>query len=160
MAVRRGGAALDRPRSRRLLLLTDRPADARWLNEQGRRWLERRLALEDTRRAHISPASAAASLYDYRVLALALVYFGVVACLYGVSFWLPTIVKGFGVSIAMTGWISAIPFVVGFLGIVWWGLRSDREAERTIHLSVALALAAVGVGGSAFLTEPAPEAAE
>jgi MFS transporter, ACS family, tartrate transporter len=136
------------------LYLTDRPTDALWLDEQSRRWLVRRLALEDSRREHVSPASAVASLYDYRVLALALVYFGVVACLYGVSFWLPTIVKGFGVSIAATGWITAIPFIVGFLGMVWWGLRSDRQAERTMHLSVALALAAIGVGGSAFLAEP------
>ena len=88
------------------------------------------------------------------MLALSLVYFGVVACLYGVGFWLPTIVKGFGVSIAMTGWINAIPYVVGFVGMVWWGLRSDREGERTMHLAVALALAAIGIAGGAFLNEP------
>ena len=69
--------------------LTDRPADAGWLDEQSRRWLMRRLALGDTRREHVSPASAIASLTDIRVLALSLVYFGNVACLYGVSFWLP-----------------------------------------------------------------------
>ena len=95
-----------------------------------------------------------ASLYDYRVLALALVYFGNVACLYGVTFWLPSIVKGFGVSIAATGWISAIPYIVGFLGMVWWGLRSDRHGERTYHLAGALLLAAVGIGASAFLDDP------
>ena len=134
--------------------LTDRPADANWLDEQSRRWLMRRLALEDTRREHVSPASALASLTDYRVLALSLVYFGNVACLYGVSFWLPTIVKGFGVSIAMTGWIAAIPYVVAFLGMVWWGLRSDQKGERTLHLAIALAIAAIGVGGSAFLADP------
>ena len=134
--------------------LTDRPADAHWLDEQGRRWLMRRLALEDTRREHVSPASALASLTDMRVLALSLVYFGDVACLYGVSFWLPTIVKGFGVSIAMTGWIAAIPYAVAFLGMVWWGLRSDQKGERTLHLAIALAIAAIGVGGSAFLADP------
>ncbi len=134
--------------------LTDRPADATWLDAEGRRWLQRRLALEDNRREHVSPASTLASLYDYRVLALSLVYFGAVACLYGVSFWLPTIVKGFGVSIAATGWINAIPYVVGFVGMVWWGMRSDREGERTMHLAVALTLAAIGIGGSAFLGQP------
>ena len=88
------------------------------------------------------------------MLALSLVYFGNVACLYGVGFWLPTIVKGFGVSIAATGWISAIPYVVGFLGMVWWGMRSDRMGERTMHLAISLALAAIGIGASALLTDP------
>src|SRR5271157_4171739 len=36
----------------------------------------------------------------------------------------------------------------------WWGMRSDRMAERTMHLAVSLALAAIGVGASAFLTDP------
>jgi ACS family tartrate transporter-like MFS transporter len=71
-----------------------------------------------------------------------------------VSFWLPTIVKGFGLSIAMTGWVAAIPYVIGFLGMVWWGLRSDEKGERTLHLAVALALTAIGIGGSAFLEDP------
>jgi cyanate permease len=102
----------------------------------------------------VSPHNILASLYDYRVLALALVYFGNVACLYGVTFWLPSIVKGFGVSIAATGWISSIPYIVGFLGMVWWGLRSDRHGERTYHLAGALLLAAVGIGASAFLDDP------
>ena len=62
--------------------LTDRPADATWLEPEGRAWLQRRLALEDQRREHVSPRSALASLTDYRVLALSLVYFGAVACLY------------------------------------------------------------------------------
>ncbi len=134
--------------------LTDRPADAAWLDDEQRSWLSARLAAEDKVRERVSPASVLKSLYDGRVLALSLVYFGVVACLYGVGFWLPTIVKGFGVSIAMTGWINAIPYVVGFLGMVWWGMRSDARMERTRHLAIALALAAIGVGASAFIGDP------
>jgi MFS transporter, ACS family, tartrate transporter len=134
--------------------LTDRPADARWLAGEQRDWLQRRLAAEDARREHVSPASALASLTDPRVLALSLVYFGAVACVYGVGFWLPTIVKGFGLSIAMTGWVAAIPYVVAFLGMVWWGLRSDKQGERTFHLTLALALTAAGIGASAFLSDP------
>jgi MFS transporter, ACS family, tartrate transporter len=134
--------------------LTDRPRDATWLSASERDWLQGRLDAEDARRTHVSPGSIFESLYDYRVLALALVYFGNVACLYGVTFWLPSIVKGFGVSIAATGWISAIPYTVGFLGMVWWGLRSDRHGERTYHLAGALLVAALGIGASAFLDDP------
>ena len=134
--------------------LTDRPAEAEWLAGDQRSWLKLRLDAEDARREHVSPGGIFASLYDPRVLALALVYFGAVACNYGVAFWLPTIVKGFGLSIAMTGWVNAIPYVVGFLGMIWWGRRSDQKGERTMHVAVALALAAIGIGASAFLTDP------
>ncbi len=134
--------------------LTDRPTDATWLDADQRDWLIGRLAAEDKAREHVSPAGAFASLYDRRVLAMSLIYFGVVACLYGVGFWLPTIVKGFGVSIAMTGWISAVPYLVGFVGMIWWGMRSDARMERTLHLAIPLALAAIGVGSAAFLTDP------
>ncbi|MGD0563309.1 MAG: MFS transporter [Roseiarcus sp.] len=134
--------------------LTDRPADATWLDDEQRTWLSARLASEDKVRETVSPASVLASLYDGRVLALSLVYFGAVACLYGVGFWLPTIVKGFGVSIAMTGWINAIPYLVGFFGMIWWGMRSDARMERTRHLAIALAIAAIGVGASAFISDP------
>jgi MFS transporter, ACS family, tartrate transporter len=134
--------------------LTDRPGDATWLSTGQRDWLQRRLAAEDARRTHVSPRNIFASLYDYRVLALAVVYFGNVACLYGVSFWLPSIVKGFGVPIAATGWISAIPYIAGFLAMIWWGLRSDEHGERTYHLAGALLIAALGIGSSAFLADP------
>ncbi len=134
--------------------LTDRPAEAHWLADDQRGWLKRRLEAEDARREHVSPAGVLASLFDPRVLALSLVYFGNVACVYGVSFWLPTIVKGFGLSIAMTGWVNAIPYVVGFLGMVWWGMRSDRMGERTMHLAISLALAAIGIGASARPDRP------
>jgi MFS transporter, ACS family, tartrate transporter len=137
-----------------LIYLTDRPADATWLDAEGRRWLQRRLVLEDQRRERVSPAGTLASLADPRVLALSLVYFGAVACVYGVGFWLPTIVRGFGLSIAATGWVNAIPYAVAFFGMIWWGLRSDRQGERTMHLAVALALAALGIGVSALLTDP------
>jgi MFS family permease len=134
--------------------LTDRPADAIWLDGDERAWLGARLASENKVREVVSPASVLASLYDPRVLALSLVYFGVVACLYGVGFWLPTIVKGFGASIAMTGWITAIPYLVGFFGMIWWGMRSDARMERTRHLAIALALAAIGVGVSGVIADP------
>ena len=118
-------------------------------------WLKRRLARRGrAARARLARRACSRASPTPRVLALSLVYFGNVACVYGVGFWLPTIVKGFGLSIAMTGWVNAIPYVVGFLGMVWWGLRSDRKGERTMHLAVSLALAAIGIGASAFLTDP------
>ena len=134
--------------------LTDRPADAHWLETEERDWLVDRLATEDKVRGSVSPGSVLRSLYDPRVLAASLIYFGVVAALYGVGFWLPSIVKGFGVSIAATGWITAIPYAIGFVGMILWGMSSDSSMERIGHLSIALAIAAIGIGASAALDDP------
>ena len=57
---------------------------------------------------------------------------------YGLSFFLPQIVKAFGVSNIQAGFVSALPYVVGLVGIVWWGRRSDRMLERRFHLAFPL----------------------
>ena len=134
--------------------LTDRPAEATWLADDERKWITQRLAAEERQRAQAVSISVWESLTNPRLLALSLVYFGGVAALYGISFWLPSIVKGLGVSIAMTGWISAIPFAVGFVGMIWYGRHSDATMERVNHTAIALGLAAVGIGVSGLLQDP------
>jgi hypothetical protein len=119
-----------------------------------RDWIIASLAAEEKQRATTVNISVWRSLANPRVLALSLVYFGGVAALYGVSYWLPSIVKGFGVSIAATGWISAIPFVVGFIGMIWYGRHSDANMGRVAYTAVALAPAALGIGVSGLFDEP------
>ncbi len=137
-----------------LVYLTDRPADAKWLAEDERAWLAARLASEERKRVQTEHLSVGQTLSNPRILGLALVYFGAVACNYGIGFWLPTIVKGFGLTTAMTGWVTAIPYVVGTLGMVWYGRRSDAAHERTWHAATALLLAAAGIGASAYISDP------
>ena len=89
-----------------------------------------------------------------RVWALSLVYFGMVACVYGVGFWLPQIVKAFGLSNAMTGWVTAIPYAIGACFMVLYGRHSDAKAERKLHVAVALVLAAAGIAASTLTSSP------
>ena len=81
-------------------------------------------------------------------------YFGNVACLYGTSFFLPQIVKEFGLSNLETGFVAAVPYVVGVAASVWWGRHSDATGERKGHLLTALALASLGTAGSTLLGAP------
>src|SRR6476660_8173449 len=84
---------------------------------------------------------------DARVLALAVVYFGAVATNYGISFWLPQIVKDFGnLSNLQIGVITAIPYAIGLVGMVWWSRRSDEKFERKGHAAIALAVAGIFIG--------------
>jgi D-galactonate transporter len=137
-----------------LTFLTDRPADAAWLAPDERAWLAERLRAEERQRVVVERFTVGQTLANPRILGLALVYFGAVACNYGIGFWLPTIVKGFGLTTSMTGWVTAIPYVVGTVGMVWWGRRSDATKERTWHTAGALLIAAVGISVSTMIDDP------
>jgi ACS family tartrate transporter-like MFS transporter len=137
-----------------LTYLTDRPAEATWLAADERSWLVGTLANERAHRERSHDLSVLQALLNPRVLALAFVYFGAVACNYGVGFFLPTIVKGFGLSNATTGWVNAIPYVVGTIGMVWYSRRSDEKVERKGHCAVALLIAAVGLIAATLTEDP------
>ncbi len=135
--------------------LTDRPADASWLAADERTWLSRRLLEEQRQREAVHQFTVTQVLFDPKVLALSLVYFGAVATNYGTAYFLPQIVKAFGLSNIATGFVSAIPYVVGSIGMVWFGYRSDRQMERKGHAAVAFGFAAIGIGLSPLFDEPA-----
>ena len=98
--------------------------------------------------------SVCRSLYNPRVWALALVYFGLVACNYGVGFWLPQIIKAFGLSNAATGWVTAIPYAVGAAFMVWYGYHSDRRGERKVAHRGRAVDRGGGIAGSTLTGNP------
>ena len=134
--------------------LTDRPADATWLAPDERAWLAERLALEQRQRQAVHDYTVMQSMLNPRVLGLSLVYFGAVAMNYGLSFFLPQIVKTFGLSTFLTTVVSAAPYAVGVIAMVWWGRRSDRKAERRFHAAFPLLIAAAGIAASTALDDP------
>src|ERR1700730_4261972 len=97
--------------------LTDRPANAMWLAPDERSWLAERLALEQRQRQAVRQYSVAQVLVDPRVLGLSLVYFGAVATNYGLGFFLPQIVKAFGLNKLLATLVSATPSVAGLIGM-------------------------------------------
>jgi MFS transporter, ACS family, tartrate transporter len=135
--------------------LTDGPADATWLEADERAWLVSRLAQEKRLRQVTHDYSVAQALLNPKVLALSVVYFGMVAANYGLSFFLPQIVKAFGLTNVLTGVVSALPYVVGSVSIVLWSRRSDRRVERTYHTAIPILVAATGIGMSTVFDDPA-----
>lgn len=137
-----------------LAYLTDRPSQATWLAADEREWLVSRQQRERIQREAVRSFSVREALFNPRVLAIALIYFGANATNYGLSFFLPTIVKGFGLSNLQTGFVTSLPYVVGVIGMVAWGRHSDRKLERKRHVAIALIIAAAGIGASAGLSNP------
>ena len=134
--------------------LTDRPADATWLEPDERAWLVARLEQERRQRETVRHYSVREALLNPKVLALSVVYFGAVATNYGLSFFLPQIVKAFGISNVQAGVVAALPYVVGLVSIVFWGRRSDRKLERRFHLAFPLFVASAGIAISTALDDP------
>jgi ACS family tartrate transporter-like MFS transporter len=134
--------------------LTDRPADAKWLMPEERAWLAARLEQEHRQRLAARRFTVPEALGDTRVLLLAFVYFGVVAGLYALGFFLPAIIKGLGMTNAQTGWLAAIPAALGTMGMVLWGRHSDRTGERKEHTALAALVAGLGLASSVVLDDP------
>ncbi len=134
--------------------LTDRPADAQWLPAEQRAWLAQRLDDEFKARVAVKHFSVLQALGDTRVLLLAFVYFGAVASNYSLGFFLPQIVRDFGLSFGWTGVVTAIPYAVGTLGMVYWGRHSDRTGERREHVALAALVAGAGIVASTMVDDP------
>ena len=135
--------------------LTDRPADAGWLLPDERRWLQSRLDAERRNRETMVHLSWLQSLRDPRVIALGFVYMGCNIPQYGLSFFLPQIVKAFGgLSNFETGVVTALPYAVGAIGMIFWSRHSDRTAERKFHAVIPLAIIVVGLGAAAVIADP------
>lgn len=134
--------------------LTDRPASAAWLSPEQKRWLSDRLAREEGARKAAHHMSLRQALASPRVLVLSLVYFGFVGALYGMQFWLPQIVKAFGLSNIQTGFVTAIPYVFGSVAMVLWAQHSDRTRERVWHVALPLFLIALSLAAASALSDP------
>jgi nitrate/nitrite transporter NarK len=134
--------------------LTDHPADAAWLEPDERNWLMGRLDQERQQQEARHNVRLLQALLNPKVLALSAVYFGVVAAVYGLGFFLPQIVREFVASNFMIGLVSGLPYVVGTISILVWGRRSDRKLERRFHLAFPLLVAAGAIAAAAALDDP------
>jgi MFS transporter, ACS family, tartrate transporter len=127
-----------------LKMMTDRPALATWLKPEERAWLEGELEGERKQVESIGRLTMLQALTDPRVLVLSAIYLTGVTASYGLVFFMPQIVKGLGLSNLETGWVTAIPYIIGTAGLIFWGYSSDRRRERRWHLIISTGLSAVG----------------
>jgi ACS family tartrate transporter-like MFS transporter len=138
-----------------MFLLPNGPTDAPWLAPDEREWLVHELESERTARREKHRYTLWQALTHPGVLALGFVYFGVVATLYGLGFWLPQIVKAFGLTNVQTGFVTAIPYAIGATAMALVGVSSDRIGEARWHAGAAALTAAAGIIGSTALENPA-----
>jgi ACS family tartrate transporter-like MFS transporter len=133
-----------------LKVMTDRPPRANWLTIEERNWLQARIDDENRKVESGGRMTLMRALPDPRVVALSAIYLMSVTANYGIVFFLPQIIKGIGLTNMMTGVVSAIPYVIGIIGLIAWGWSSDRNNERRWHLIAASCVGALGLAFAAW----------
>jgi sugar phosphate permease len=137
-----------------LIYLQDRPAEAKWLPKDESDWLTASLAAEKTTIEMRKAQSVLAALTNPTVVLMALMYFSNVCLLNGVLFFLPQIVKGFGLTMHQVGDFMIIPNALALVTMILWGRRSDRRGERFGHAAFANLVAALALLGAMTMQDP------
>jgi ACS family tartrate transporter-like MFS transporter len=137
--------------------LTDRPEQARWLSDEERQWLAGVIAEERRLVAKERKVTVLQTLVDLRVLALGGIHFAQAGVSVGMAVFVTLVVKQLGLTNMQTGWLTAIPFVFGTIGILVWGYVSDRMNERKWNLTcsclcMAAGLALAGIFEGSYLS--------
>jgi D-galactonate transporter len=124
---------------------------AKWLSEGEKRALAADLAQD----AAASPSGSYADAFrDGRVWFGCLIYFCLVVGLYGISFWLPSIISDLGFKDPLqVGVLSAIPYAFAAVGMILVGRSSDRHRERRWHVAVPAAFGVIGLVASVLLAD-------
>ncbi len=135
-----------------IFYLTDWPHQARWLPADEREWITAELEREKHRKKADRSYSIVEALTDRKVILLTLAYFFVITGLYGVNFWMPTIIKQLsGLPNLLVTFIAALPYAVALASMLVVGWSSDRTNERRWHTALPMVAASVGLLLSAAL---------
>jgi len=127
--------------------LPDSPARADFLKEKERQWLEKTLDEEAGGRVK-GHGSFAAALVSPRVLFLSLVYTLIMISLYGVIYWTPTVVRAFGVSGSTNGLLSATPWLVTTVLLLWLPKRMEGARRSLIAMTTLSVIGLAAFVGS------------
>ena len=126
-----------------LFYLDDGIRASRWLNDDEKTLLEQNIALDRRDKQHMSVWKTLSNAW---VLLFALIYFCISMGLYGISFWLPQIIKNTGVTDPLNvGLLTAIPYGCAAIAMNLMSRSSDLRGERRWHFSIAAVAGAVGL---------------
>lgn len=130
------------------LYLDNGIASAKWLSDDEKALLKRNV--ESDRTAATEHVSIRAFVRDRRLWLMAGIYFCVVLGQYGLTFWLPTIIRRTGVADPLwVGVLTAIPYICAIIALPLLGSSADKRSERRLHLAIPMLVSA-----AAFATLP------
>jgi D-galactonate transporter len=133
-----------------LLYLDNGISYAKWLTPDEKRILETNIAHDV--KSTVAHPSLRAVFADRRVWLMSLIYFCCVMGQYGLTFWMPSLIKAAGIKgVFNIGLFTAIPFSAAVVAMILLGRSADKHRERRWHLVVPMLLGALGLVGSAVV---------
>lgn len=126
-----------------LFYLDNGIASAKWLTDAEKTLLARNVETDNAQKLeHVSIRSF---IGDRRLWLMAAIYFCVVLGQYGLTFWLPTIVRRAGVADPLwVGIFTAIPYLCAIIALPLIGASADKHRERRLHLAIPMLVSAAG----------------
>jgi len=116
-------------------IIADSPERAAWLDQDERNLILGALRAEQSLATQHTYTFAQA-IANPRLYVMAAAYFTFICGIYVIGFWLPTVIKGAGVTdIQQIGLYSMIPFGASAIGMVLLSRNSDRCNERRWHIA-------------------------
>lgn len=129
-----------------LFYLTDWPHQAKWLPEDERQWLIGELEKEKQAKQAKHSIGILQAFRHREVVLLTLAYFFMVTAVYGLNFWLPSIIKQLsGLPNLVVSVMAALPYCVGLISILVMGWHSDKTKERRWHTALSMMTASLGL---------------
>jgi len=138
-----------------LFWLVDWPEQAGWLSEGEKRHLIDSYTGEIEAKNKIKQYTVLRAFGSGIVIKLCCIYFMWITGFWGYNYWLPTVLKeASGWSAIRIGWMIVIPMTLALLGMVTVGHSSSRCNEKRWHGAIPMFLAAAGMLGGVWLTDP------
>ena len=128
-----------------MFVLTDRPADAKWLTDPQKQWLGTTLDTEHARMQRVPPMPLWRVLSNKYVLIMALAYAGAGGAAVVLTLWMPLLMRSFALGNGQTGLVTAVPFGIAAVCMLLWARSSDRTGERVWHNAIPLLAMAVAL---------------
>lgn len=116
-----------------MTFLVERPVDAKWLSEEERNYLLTKLEEDKANKKSTGKAPFLEVIKDINVWKMSIMYFCLSLGTLGLSFWLPTIIKTITkTGMTQTGWLSVLPNLAVFIGVLSMGVISDKTQKRRL----------------------------
>jgi ACS family tartrate transporter-like MFS transporter len=135
--------------------LTDRPAEAVWLDTEERGWLTGIIAQENAEQqgTHHSFWSV---FRDLRVWHLGCIYCAMTIGLYGLGFWMPQIIRSLNPAFSNfeIGLVMTIPYIAALFSMIAWSAHSDRTGERVWHAALPPLVGGIALAGTGLVPSP------